>query len=116
MKTEDDLYDIEWGFFVDLDPEISNIPLIRKKVYYPQYLTSINENDIYYDNISKIDDNKKSKNKKHKNSDDLTDTLEMDIPKKSPYSTSNVKTYVAVSASSVVIATLILYYETRIFS
>ena len=65
MFSENELYDNEWGFFVEMDPELKRVPALRQISRGPNHLSCIGEEVTYYDKLLNLLDQNSERVKDH---------------------------------------------------
>jgi hypothetical protein len=108
MFPENELYDNDWGFFVEIDQELKRVPAFRPISRAPNHLSCIGEEVTYYDKSTKQGYNIK---KMHKDSDDLTENIEIKAGCNLKAKIKNITPYILVSIGSVVVVTVFYWKE-----
>lgn len=107
MFSENELYDNEWGFFVEMDPELKRVPALRQISRGPNHLSCIGEEVTYYDKSTRQGYNIK---KMHKDSEDLTDNIEIKADCNLKAKIKHITPYILVSIGSVVVVVVTVFY------
>ena len=109
MFHQNEMSDTEWGFFVEMEPDIKKVPALRPISRAPNHLSCIGEELTYYDkymmkpyHITK---------KMHKNSDDLTDEIEIKAGCNLKAKISKITPYILVSIGSIIVVTFLYWKE-----
>ena len=108
MYYEDELYDNEWGFFVEMDPELKRVPVLRPISRAPNNLSCISEEVTYYDKSTTQGYNIK---KMHKDSEDLTDNIEIKAGCNLKAKIKHITPYILVSVGAVIVVTFLYWKE-----
>ncbi len=108
MYYEDELYDNDWGFFVEIDSELKRVPASRSISRAPNHLSCIGEEVTYYDKSTKQGYNIK---KRYKDSEDLTDNIEIKAGCNLKAKIKHITPYILVSIGSVVVVTVFYWKE-----
>jgi hypothetical protein len=108
MYYEDELYDNDWGFFVEIDSELKRVPASRSISRAPNHLSCIDEEVTYYDKSTRQGYNIK---KMHKDSEDLTDNIEIKAGCNLKAKIKHITPYILVSVGSVIVVTVFYWKE-----